>query len=68
MITTWDELYENQHHQYRYYVHCSKCSERRHWMEAVQLVDFGSDDEGRDIVEFVCPETKYNSVAWVYKT
>jgi len=66
MITTWDELYENQEQRYRYYVNCKSCQDQ-HWTDDIHILDVEEDDFGRDVVEFICPETNCDSMAWVYK-
>jgi hypothetical protein len=49
-----------------FYISCAEC-QKRHLVDEVEFLDVEEDYIGRDIMHFVCTETKMYSKSLVYK-
>jgi hypothetical protein len=48
------------------FVRCSECGEE-HESNEVEALDIAEDFEGRDVLTFICPETKNETKSLVYR-
>jgi hypothetical protein len=49
-----------------FFIKCAEC-QNQHLVDEVEFLDVEEDYIGRDIMHFVCPETKMYSKSLVYK-
>ncbi len=52
--------------KHKFYVRCAECQEQ-HYVDEVEFLDVEEDYMGRDIMHFVCSETREESKSLVYK-